>query len=662
MFKTVKQQLQAAFAELSKNRTSMFIVDVDKDVMWDTYLNAFPEETRQEHNCNCCRQFIKNYGNLVAIVNDKVVSIWDFTSEGEFDNVISSMNSLISSATIKEVFVSDLANIGTDTSREKLEDGTIIKWEHWYLTLPAQFVNRNATSIEAAMGVARDNKNVLKRSLDEISVSTCETVLELISQNSLYRGEEFKGIVTEFMKLRVEYSKALDKDLYCWNKSQTLSQAACRIRNSAIGTLLVDISEGKELDHAVGAFERMVAPTNYKRPTALVTKRMIEEAEKAIVDLGYSESLGRRFAVLEDISVENLIFVNRAVKKSLGVFDELKEDLPVNPKTLAKVEEISIDKFLSDILPQTKSLEVLFENTHLSNLVSVISPENKEAPSMFKWDNLFSWSYTNAVTDSIKEQVKAAGGNVDGELRVSLSWFNSDDLDLHVVEPNGKEIYFGHQRSLFSGGFLDVDMNAGGRQSKTPVENIAWNNRSSMLEGTYKVKVNNFNKRSSSDVGFTIQVECQGNTSNFDHPFAVASRATIDVVEFNYTKANGIVFKGDVKTSTMSKEKWGIETNKFQKVSMIMNSPNHWTNESGNKHLFFILEGAKSDESARGFFNEFLKEDLLKNKRVFEVLGAKLKVEPSDSQLSGLGFSSTQKNHIICKVTGSFERVLKIIM
>lgn len=38
---------------------------------------AAPEDERQSHTCNCCRQFIKPYGNVVAIVNNKLVSIWD---------------------------------------------------------------------------------------------------------------------------------------------------------------------------------------------------------------------------------------------------------------------------------------------------------------------------------------------------------------------------------------------------------------------------------------------------------------------------------------------------------------------------------------------------------------------------------------------------------
>ena len=56
-------------------------------------------------------------------------------------------------------------------------------------------------------------------------------------------------------------------------------------------------------------------------------------------------------------------------------------------------EEIPVKNFISDILPTATGLEVLLENKHAPNMVSLIAPENKEAPSMFKWDNGFSWAY-----------------------------------------------------------------------------------------------------------------------------------------------------------------------------------------------------------------------------------------------------------------------------
>ena len=94
---------------------------------------------------------------------------------------------------------------------------------------------------------------------------------------------------------------------------------------------------------------------------------------------------------------------------------------------------------------------------------------------------------------------------------------------------------------------------------------------------------------------------------------------------------------------------------------MIMNSPNHWDGEeTGNKHLFFILDNCKNPESVRGFYNEYLRSDLNKHRKVFEVLASQLKAEYSDEQLSGVGISSTLSKELVLKVTGKTSRVKKV--
>jgi len=93
-----------------------------------------------------------------------------------------------------------------------------------------------------------------------------------------------------------------------------------------------------------------------------------------------------------------------------------------------------------------------------------------------------------------------------------------------------------------------------------------------------------------------------------------------------------------------------------------MNSPNHWDGEcTGNKHVFFMLKDCNNPDKARGFYNEFLSDNLNTHRKVFEVLASKMKADPTTDQLSGLGFSTTKKDHVICRVTGSFNRMIKVI-
>ncbi len=50
-------------------------------------------------------------------------------------------------------------------------------------------------------------------------------------------------------------------------------------------------------------------------------------------------------------------------------------------------------------------------------------------------------------------------GTVDigtGDVHITLTWDNATDVDLHVIDPFGEEIYYAHPRSA-SGGWLDVD-------------------------------------------------------------------------------------------------------------------------------------------------------------------------------------------------------------
>lgn len=667
-FQKFKTAVQKRFAEMVK-QGEIFRVEVDKNVLWETYLKSFPEGTdpiyreRTEHDCNCCKNFIRNIGDAVAIKNGEVMSIWDVTLDDQYQVVADALSALVKSKKVTTIYRHFEPRVGTDKSFEQLTNG-VKNWDHFFITLPRQLV-MDKHSIPTFVGDFNSKAQVFDRALREIDMETIDVVLDLIKQNSIYRGEENKFAVEKFKKYKREYEKAKNKEIFAITNIGSEVGSVTGIRNSAIGTLLTDIASGMDVDAAVRSFESKVAPTNYKRPTAVVTKKMIEQARDTINQLGLTSALERRYANLTDITVNNILFANRKTKNVLtgDVFDELMGETSTKAvKKSSKVEEIRIEKFISDVLPNIDSMELMVENRHVGNLVSLIAPVDQTAQNLFKWNNNFSWTYNGDVADSIKERVKKAGGSVTGDVCCRLAWHNYDDLDFHMIEPGGYEIYFGNRHyNSPSGGRLDVDMNAGGARSREPVENIFYASKNMMKKGTYNLFVHNFNKREVTGVGFEVELDIMGETYSFVYEKAVKDGERIVVAEIVYD-GKSFTVKGNLSSTTRSKKVWDIDTLTYVPVDVMMMSPNYWDEQGvGNKHYFFMLNGCINDGEPRGFLNEYLKTDLDKHRKVLEMVGSKMKAESSVDQLSGVGFSSTIENSVMVRVKGSYTRELKIV-
>jgi len=677
-FGEFKVLMQEHFKQISKDATHLFEIELDKDVLWNLYLDSYPDgkneifRKRREHDCSCCRHFIKNIGNVAFLVNNKVTTIWDFeTGDATFQPVIDALSKFVKSQLVSNIYVSKDKKIGTNKNYENCENGKIIEWEHFYLELPDKFVDKSNKSEGDIKGGYRDTRNVFKRSLDEITEESLLTVLELISQNSLYKGEEWKGVLTEFLKYKKAYDKLQtkeEKENYTWEQSVKAGGAIGRIKNHSIGTLLINISEGMDLDLAVKKYEAAVAPESYKRSKPIYTKVMLENAKKTLQELGYMDSLNRRFATLNDITVNNILFSNKdSVKRisGLDVFDEMSSSIHVNPKKFSKVEEVSIDNFIKDILPTAKEIEVFLENKHASNMVSLIAPENKDAKTMFKWSNPFSWAYSGNITDSsMKENVKSAGGNVEGILRFSIQWndgeFDGNDLDAHCYEPNGNLIYYSSSHNRATTGQLDIDIR-NPIKGKPAVENITWTNKSRMQEGVYKFLVHNFSNRGGRG-GFRAEVEFDGQIFSFDYSKELRQDEKVQVAEVTFDKVKGFTIKEKLPSNVSSKEVWNLKTNQFVPVSVVCYSPNYWDEQKGigNRHYMFMLKDCINVEQPSSFYNEFLNQELNTHRKVMEALGSKLAVKDANDQLSGVAFSSTKRNELLVKIKGNVERMVKI--
>lgn len=642
------------YKELSKHE----LLVADTTDLFEAYLASFPEGTnpmmreRTLHDCNCCKSFIRRVGNVVAIVDGEVKTVWDGMDSMPYpyNEVAARLDAIVRQVPIRTVFRTSESRFGIESNYDR---ETERRWVHFHCEVDRKHKSSQPDTDRSRL---EQTAQVLRRGLDELTPEAFETVIDLIdTPGALYRGSEMRKKVTGFQKLLRDYRAADNKTAFVW---ANLDSPYARVRNEAIGTLLIDLSNGVDVEVAARKFDSVMAPANYRRPTAIITPKMVDSALGTLRDLGLEEAVERRHARPEDVSVNNVLFANRAVAsrmKDSPLRAALMEETQKGPVEVKNASPISVDEFMTTILPQAETIEMLVENRHQGNFMSVTAPVHESTGRLFLWDNDFAWSYDGEVADSIKQRVKAAGGKVDARLRASLAWFNTDDLDLHCYGPAGEHIgYHCKGKPQRSGGTLDVDMNIAGDR-RDAVENIRWAGR--VPDGDYRVVINNFTRRESIDVGFNLEIEFEGAVSQFSYPKALGHKEDVHAVTLvmRNDRLQEIKVANRLLTGhAISSEKWGITTEQLVPVDMIMLSPNYWDDQNGrgNKHWFFILKSAKNPDPVRSFYNEFLRSDLNQHRKVFEVLGSKAKAPYSDEQLSGLGFSSTRQDTVTVVVKG----------
>lgn len=671
-FSTFRNAVNAQIFKMTTLPSGLLQSSCNKDELFDLYLKSFTEKedplyiVNSTHNCDTCKSFIRDLGRVVAITDElELVSCWDITVEDEtYQRVADALSKFTKASLIKSVYKATSEKLEVK-SNVAIKDGIAgtITFDHFYFHLAEKYSpsgNRGAV-----VGTSVSNFDILNRSLNTINISDLETVLDLINSNSIYRGEEHLSLTEKFVVLKKNYDSSNNPTLYLWKNLKDIPDAVLKFKNSVIGTLASDLAEGMEIEDAVKRFEFKTAPTNYKRPSAVVTPKMIKAAQKTVNELGIEDSLHRRHATLKDITINNILWANATTVQKLSndPFTELLKVAESKAPT-GTPSEVTLEHFTTKILPIAKSIKVLVESFHVPNFVTLVAPCNEDSPNILKWKNNFTWSYTGNMADSIKDRVRAKGGAVDGDIRVSLSWFNADDLDIHLKCPNGRTVYFNNRN--VAGFTLDLDMNGMDGHSLEPVENIAAKRLTDITEGEYTVLVNNYTLRNRENSGFSIEFEVQGKLVTFSRDSHPREGETIECFSFSYSRADGVnIFNEKLSSSTASTEVWNVKTQTYQEVSSIMWSPNHWDGSAvGNQHLFLMLEDCKNPDSVRGFYNEYLDNSLQEHRKVFEVLGSQLKAPYSEEQLSGLGFSTTKKgSNFTCLVkTTTGSKLITVVL
>lgn len=689
--------IQNQFDAMSKTY-KLFRASISGSDLWDIYLKSFVQESKfrdpntSVHNCNHCKNFIRRYGNIVAVdKNQQLVTMFDITTDEEYTPVVNAFSLAIKNSTISEVFFEtyeELNKMNYEKSNKNnplfrlgvaknfkhytqeevdkfgaVNTTDIYTFNHLHLNIPTQFVDQSKKSIEAIMGFYRDAKNVFKRAMEEISLDTLYLVKDLINQGSLLDGQTHLYKIEQIIPLKIQYDSLAQnqKDNWCWINSYNLSFA--KFKNELIGVLCSELAEGEEINKACQSWNKRVDPANYMKAIAPITQNQIKEAQAFVEDNGYTESFDRRFATIDDIKVSEILHSNVGENKikTVSMFDNVKSTATRHKRNeFEGIEEVSIDKFMTDILPTCTSVEAFLINSQEGNLVSLTTANVANSKQIFKWLNNYSWTFKGnlAGKSQIKQEVKNAGGKVDGVLRFSIMWAdgNTDrsDLDAHCIEPSGNIINYTNRVNSNTGSNLDVDVIH--PDGKLAVENITYQSLSKMENGTYKFLINQYNNRGS--IGYSAEIEFDGEIYSYSSDKSVNGNVEIAEVVL---KDGSFTIKHLQTESKNNKTLYGLETNQFHKVNLVSLSPNHWDgNKVGNKYYLFILEKCKADSNIRSFHNENLLPELAEHRKVLEVLGTANMITPTDKQLSGLGYNATVRDELVVKLQGSHKRTLKI--
>ena len=216
-----------------------------------------------------------------------------------------------------------------------------------------------------------------------------------------------------------------------------------------------------------------------------------------------------------------------------------QEEVAAQAQQIAENEDVTEEErneMQENIRIQTQELEHRQEQ-----IESIINQVEQESSTI---EEAVNQTEVQIATIQSTSQIATEGGR--GSLKVNLKWNTYDDLDLHVIDPDGVEIYYSSREHRCQDvlGKLDIDANAGSSHTRTPQENIFWEEGKNAPLGRYKVFVVYFAKKDSfTAVPFTVTVYPDKGQSKVFTGIMFNAKDRRNIVDFDYTE-NGISYVG----------------------------------------------------------------------------------------------------------------------
>lgn len=177
------------------------------------------------------------------------------------------------------------------------------------------------------------------------------------------------------------------------------------------------------------------------------------------------------------------------------------------PIVFTEIEELPIQNIVVNIDP-IEHLSYISDQIDLNESIGIETPEIKKGvpkpPKSSRKSKLGHRPRNNNPRSEKIRQRLAEYGAKTGDIQISLSWDNYNDIDLWV-EYNGayKDTICWNNKIGLSGGILDIDMNCAPMTNKA-VENIFWDNAKPGLYTVYAYFYYQWDSQAETDIDVRI--------------------------------------------------------------------------------------------------------------------------------------------------------------
>lgn len=299
-----------------------------------------------------------------------------------------------------------------------------------------------------------------------------------------------------------------------------------------IGNARENINRAKSLSPSYVSVARAIQDFNITLDNTAISTQVLESVAATTAIEERREQIASHQLQLQQLDTKR-----ETIQTQQRIISQRQQEVQAQAQQIADNEDISEEdrKYLQDNVREQEE-QLCKEEQLLKNTLNEVVQESTGL------ERAVQQAQEEIITIQETVQTETQGGR--GTLKINLKWNTIDDLDLHVFDPSGYEIYYAQKEHDCDGvkGQLDVDANASSPYTRTPQENIFWEEGKNAPIGRYKVQVVLYSKRDNvNTIPFTVTIyPDKGDTKTFIGKVEV-EKSPKDIVVFDYSE-NGISY------------------------------------------------------------------------------------------------------------------------